>query len=293
MLIRSGAGNNVVSATGLSERTQASPVLPPRCRLTARASMSSATRTKPPGITRHPSLVRARNSRSVNGRGSNRPLRQTGVVESVTASLATKSIPRWAICSRMRVRSSGSSIAPRTSRRSPWPGSSPRKADAITISSSRSMISSLARAWPSHHVATLGSARSPPSTVGASAGRKLNHARAERIGDHHRAVAHGLHQAGHAKSRTRIKLERIGEVGVEPPHQHFGALEAGHRADEDAIVAHSQILALDQQEAEIARKISVLEISLIHGPGREHADPRIILPIERGKLGLKSLEERG
>src|SRR5262245_66387655 len=81
MLIRSGAGNNVVSATGSSESTHASPVLPPRCRLTARASMSSATRTKPPGITRHPSLVRARNSRSVNGRGSSRPLRQTGVVE--------------------------------------------------------------------------------------------------------------------------------------------------------------------------------------------------------------------
>src|SRR5262249_13526181 len=31
---------------------------------------------------------------------------------------------------------------------------------------------------PSHHVATLGSARSLPSTVGASAGRKLNSARA-------------------------------------------------------------------------------------------------------------------
>jgi hypothetical protein len=94
MLMRSGPGNNVVSATGFSESTHASPVLPPRCRLTARASMSSATRTKPPGITRHPSLVRARNSRSVNGRGSSRPLRQTGVVESVTASLATKSTPR-------------------------------------------------------------------------------------------------------------------------------------------------------------------------------------------------------
>src|SRR5262249_6943401 len=36
----------------------------------------------------------------------------------------------------------------------------------------------VARAWPSHHVATLGSARSLPSTVGASAGRKLNSARA-------------------------------------------------------------------------------------------------------------------
>src|SRR5258708_212619 len=111
-------------------------------------------------------------------------------------------------------------------------------------------------------------------------------------GDHHCAIAHGLHQAGHAKPRTRIELERIGEVGVESPHQHFGTLETGHRADEDAILADSQILAFDQQEAQIAREIGVLEISLIHGPRREHADPRIILAIERGKLGLKSLEER-
>src|SRR5262249_54722638 len=256
------------------------------------------TRTKPPGITRYPSRLRARNSRSVNGRGSSRPLRQTGVVESVTASLATKSMPRWVICSRMRVRSSGSSIVPRTSRRSPWPGSSPRKADAITISSSRSMISSLARAWPSHHVATLGSARSSPSTVGASAGRKLNSARASTTPEPSALAITTVPsrtactKPGTPSSRTRVKLERIGEAGVQPPHQYFGALEAGHRADEDAIVAHGQILAFDQQEAEIARKISVLEISLIHGPGREHADPRIILPIKRGKLGLKSLEER-
>ena len=94
IVIRSGAGSNVVSATGLSDSTQASPVRPPRCRLTARASASSATRTKPPGITRQPSLTRARNSRKVNGRGSSLPSRQTGMVESVTASLATKSMPR-------------------------------------------------------------------------------------------------------------------------------------------------------------------------------------------------------
>ena len=35
--------------------------------------------------------------RSVNGRGSSRPSRQTGVVDKLTASLATKSMPRWAI----------------------------------------------------------------------------------------------------------------------------------------------------------------------------------------------------
>ena len=132
------------------------------------------------------------------------------------------------------------------------------------------MISSRARAWPSHQVATLGSARSLPSTAGASAGRKLNmrarldHAGTERIGDHHGAVAHRLHQARHAEARARVELERIGEVGIEAAQQHLGALEAGDRADEDAVVAHRQILALDQQEAEIAREIGVLEIGLVH-----------------------------
>src|SRR6516165_11849116 len=195
----------------------------------------------------------------------------------------------------MRVRSSGSSIAPRTSRRSPWPGSSPRKADAITIWSSRSMISSRARVCPSHQVATLGNVRSLRSTVGASAGRKLNSARASATPEPSAlAITTVPSRTACTKPGTPSReraLSSSGEVGVEPPHQHFGALEAGHCADEDAILADGQILAFDQQEAQIAREIGVLEISLIHGPRGEHANPRIILAIERGKLGLKSLEE--
>src|SRR5262249_19979157 len=196
----------------------------------------------------------------------------------------------------MRVRSCGSSIAPRTSRRSPWPGSSPRKADAITISSSRSIISSRApgrattlRRWAARDRCRARSAPAPAENSIAPAPRPRPSRAHWRSPPCRRARPA---PSRHAKSRTRVKLERTGEVAVEPPHQYFGALEAGHRADEDAIVAHGQILAFDQQEAEIARKISVLEIGLIHGPGREHADPRIILPVERGKLGLKSLEER-
>ena len=42
----------------------------------------------------------------------------------------------------------------------------------------------------------------------------------------------------HAGARARIELERVGKIRVEPPHQHFRALEPGHRANEDAVFAH-------------------------------------------------------
>ena len=89
-----------------------------------------------------------------------------------------------------------------------------------------------------------------------------------------------------------VELQRIGEIGVEPAQQHLGAAQAGDGADEDAVVAHGQILALDQQEAEIAREIGVLEIGLVHRPGREQADAHVVVAVERGKLALERLEER-
>src|SRR5260370_12015778 len=51
-------------------------------------------------------------------------------------------------------------------------------------------------------------------------------------------------------------------------------------------------MAFVREEVEMGSEMGVLEICPIHGPGREHANPRISLAIERGKLGLKSLEER-
>ena len=69
-------------------------------------------------------------------------------------------------------------------------------------------------------------------------------------------------------------------------------LSPGHGADEDAVVARGQVFALDQEEAEIAGEIGVLEIGLVHRPGREHANPGIVLAVEAGQLVLQRLEER-
>ena len=68
-------------------------------------------RTKPPGITCQPSPSRASKSRRLNGRGTSWPFSQTGVVDSVTASCATKSMPRRPIASTTRARGVGVEIA--------------------------------------------------------------------------------------------------------------------------------------------------------------------------------------
>ena len=56
---------------------------------------------------------------------------------------------------------------------------------------------------------------------------------------------------------------------------HVGALQAGDGAHMDAPVAHREVVALDQQEAEIAREIGLLEIGLAVGAGRQQADARL------------------
>ena len=135
-------------------------------------------RTKPPGMTCQPSPSRASSSRRLNGRGTSWPFSQTGVVDSVTASCATKSTPRRPIDSTTRARASASRFLPMTTCWSMCGGRSPENAGAITRSSRFCMTASRTAGSPSHQVATFGSINSRPSTAGASAGRKLSMARA-------------------------------------------------------------------------------------------------------------------
>src|SRR6516164_3600989 len=87
--MRSAAGSKVISPTGPRASSQASAGAAPRSKLIARASAVSAMRTKPPGITCQRPATLFRKIRSVNGRGCKRPWRQTGMLDSVTASCAT------------------------------------------------------------------------------------------------------------------------------------------------------------------------------------------------------------
>ena len=255
-------------------------------------------RTKPPGMTCQPSPSRASNSRRLNGRGSSWPFSQTGMVDSVTASCATKSMPRRPIASTTRARACGIEVL----------------ADDDLLVDVRRQIAGKRRrdhqvVEPLHDVVAHGGIAEPPGRdirqrqLAAEHGRRerrqeaqhgarLDHAGAERVGHHHGAVADRLHETGHAEPRAGVQLQRIGEIGIETAQQHLGALQAGHGADEDAVVAHRQVLALDQQEAEIAREIGVLEIGFVQRPGRQHADRRIVAAAERRQIRLQRLEER-
>ena len=173
-------------------------------------------------------------------------------------------------------------------------GRSPENADAITRSSSRS-----------HDIVAHGGIAEPPGRdirqrqfaaehrrrerrQEAQHGARFDHAGAERIGDHHGAVADRLHQTGHAQPRAGAQLQRIGEIGIETAQQHLGALQARHGADEDAVVADGQVFAFDQKKAEIAREIGVLEIGFVQRPRRQHADRRIVVAVERRQLRLEA-----
>ncbi len=123
-------------------------------------------------------------------------------------------------------------------------------------------------------------------------GARLDQAGAERIDDDDLAVAHGLQQSGDAEPRGGVEFERIGEIGIDPPQHHFGAPQTRNGADEDAVVLHDEILAFHQEEPEIAGEIGVLEIGLVHRPGRQQADAGIVAAVEREQLGLQRLEKR-
>ena len=153
-------------------------------------------------------------------------------------------------------------------------------------------------ARPSHQVATFDTFergaehRRRQRRQECQHGARLDQAGAERIDDDDLAVAHGLQEAGDAEARRGVELQRIGEVGIDPAQDHLGAAQPRHGADEDAVVAHDEVLAVDQEQAEIARQIGVLEISLVHRSRRQQAGARIVLAIERHQFGLESLEER-
>ena len=59
-----------------------------------------------------------------------------------------------------------------------------------------------------------------------------------------------------------IDLEGIEVVGIDPAQQHVEPLQSGDGANVDAVAADREIVALHQQETEIARERRMLEIEL-------------------------------
>jgi hypothetical protein len=121
----------------------------------------------------------------------------------------------------------------------------------------------------------------------------FDEARARHIGDDDFARADRFHQAGHAELRGGVEFERIAPVGVDAAQKRVGALEAGDGAHMHLVVAHDEVAAFDQQEAEIAREIGLLVIGLAVGAGREQADARLAAVRRLHQPRAKLAEEAG
>ncbi len=121
---------------------------------------------------------------------------------------------------------------------------------------------------------------------------RLDEAGAGHVGDRDRALADRLQQAGRAELRGGVQLQRIAPVGVDPPPQHVGALQAGDGAHIELAVIGEEVLALDQQQPEITSEIDLLGAGLAERAGRQQADARIDALRAAREPGAKIAEER-
>ena len=121
---------------------------------------------------------------------------------------------------------------------------------------------------------------------------RFQYAGARHVGDDDAVLAQHVDQAGHAEMRGRIELQRIEKIGIDPAQQHVEPLQPRDGADIDAVAADGEIVALDQQEAEIARQRRVFEIGLAEGAWRQQPDPRLVAIGAGAQRIPECLEER-
>ncbi len=97
---------------------------------------------------------------------------------------------------------------------------------------------------------------------------------------------------GHAEVRIGTQLDRVAEAIVHAPQNYVHLLQSFERLQVNAAVAHRQIAALNQREAEIAREIGMLEVGFVEWSGREQNNARI-LALRRRKLQQRFAKRHG
>ena len=105
----------------------------------------------------------------------------------------------------------------------------------------------------------------------AHQGARLEHAGADGVGDEDRAASCAIDQSGHTQGRIGAQLERITEIVVLTTQDGMHPAQAVDGLEPDLAIAHQQVMAFDQREAQIARQQRVLGIGLVVGArGEQH-----------------------
>ena len=255
-------------STGPSVRTQVSRLEPPRC-IDTLSSSALATRVMPPAM-HVPAAAVFGDGIHAHHRGA----RHRG-------ACAARPVPARSAPSRCTVQASGSSsmldlVGPHD-RRGP---AAARKGAAHDLAAQRGLD-----VVPGRRLAAPpGGQRRQQQFLAEQAARdagqealdrrRFEEAVAQRIGHHHVAGAHRLQQPGHAQRRVGAQLQRVAPVVVQAAQHAVHRLQAFHRLQEQALLAHHQVAALDQRQPQVARQVGMLEVGLGVGPGRQQHHAR-------------------
>ena len=108
----------------------------------------------------------------------------------------------------------------------------------------------------------------------AQQGAGLEHTGTQRIRQQHGAATRAVGQARDTERRIGAQFQRIAVVVVLTAQHRVDALQAFDGLHPDTAVAHRQIAALDQREAQVAGQQRMLEIRLVVGARRQQHDQR-------------------
>ena len=99
---------------------------------------------------------------------------------------------------------------------------------------------------------------------------RLQHARAQRIGDHHTSGAYCAQQPRHTQRRIGTQFDRVAVVIVQAPQDGVYAAQTRQSFEIHRVAAHRQVMPLNQGQPQMPRQIRVLKIGFIKRTGREH-----------------------
>ena len=109
----------------------------------------------------------------------------------------------------------------------------------------------------------------------AEQGRGFEEGRTRCIGHQHIAGANHLQQAGHAQRGVGAQFQRVKELVVEPLEQTVHGLQPLQGLEVEPVVAHHQVAAFNQRQAEVARQVGVFKIGFVVRAGGEQHDARL------------------
>ena len=78
-----------------------------------------------------------------------------------------------------------------------------------------------------------------------------------------------LQQTGHAQRGIGAQFQRVQKFIVEPLEQAVHRLQSFEGFKEQAVVAHHQVAAFDQRQAQVARQVGVFKIGFVVRAGRQ------------------------